>query len=166
MITREFVTAGRAIFTVQNSVRHFTFKAARPAKDRKNENAPIFLSVMTGTDNESHYTYIGILDKRNGTVRFTKGSKLAQDDQRVKVLQFVLNIVWGRWNLPAGYEIRHSGKCGRCGRTLTNPDSLDSGIGPECIKAVGTSFAVPVHDPIAHARHYAQRSVDQLSLYE
>jgi hypothetical protein len=28
----------------------------------------------------------------------------------------------------------HEGKCGRCGRLLTVPSSIESGIGPECSK--------------------------------
>ncbi len=35
-----------------------------------------------------------------------------------------------------GVEYRFAQRCLRCGRELTNPDSLDSGYGPECIKYV------------------------------
>jgi len=30
----------------------------------------------------------------------------------------------------------HEGACGRCGRTLTVPESIASGFGPECIRYV------------------------------
>ena len=33
-------------------------------------------------------------------------------------------------------KIRHEGRCGRCNRKLTTPDSIDSCFGPECIKFV------------------------------
>ena len=31
-----------------------------------------------------------------------------------------------------GFEFWHEGKCGRCGRKLTVPESIEAGIGPEC----------------------------------
>jgi len=33
--------------------------------------------------------------------------------------------------LPAGVEVWHDGCCGRCGRRLTDPGSVERGIGPE-----------------------------------
>jgi hypothetical protein len=32
--------------------------------------------------------------------------------------------------------VHHEGRCGRCGRTLTVPESIESGFGPECINYV------------------------------
>ena len=34
-------------------------------------------------------------------------------------------------SMPANVEINHEGRCGRCGRALTVPESVASGIGPE-----------------------------------
>jgi hypothetical protein len=34
--------------------------------------------------------------------------------------------------LPGSVDVLHSGRCGRCGRTLTTPDSIERGLGPEC----------------------------------
>ena len=36
-----------------------------------------------------------------------------------------------------GFEIMHEGRCCRCNRTLTHPDSIKTGIGPECAKHFG-----------------------------
>jgi hypothetical protein len=38
---------------------------------------------------------------------------------------------------PNGYKtikVYHSGKCGKCGRKLTTPESIKSGLGPYCGK--------------------------------
>ena len=44
--------------------------------------------------------------------------------------------LWTRLNaravLPANVTVWHEGKCGACGRKLTVPDSIKSGIGPVC----------------------------------
>jgi hypothetical protein len=34
--------------------------------------------------------------------------------------------------LPVTLSMQHEGHCGRCGRTLTHPDSINTGYGPEC----------------------------------
>jgi len=89
-----------------------------------------FGALLTGSDNEHNYTYMGLVNGE--AVRVTKASKYAQDSKPVAVLAWALAVVNGKRNLPEGYAIRHEGRCGRCGRTLTVPESIDSGLGPEC----------------------------------
>ena len=36
--------------------------------------------------------------------------------------------------IPEHLEIFHEGRCCACGRKLTTPESILSGIGPECAK--------------------------------
>lgn len=39
---------------------------------------------------------------------------------------------------PEGVQLWHEGRCGRCGRTLTDPESCARGLGPICAgKGVG-----------------------------
>jgi hypothetical protein len=125
--------AGRAIVTVENGKGdHVTFRVTAPGRGTHiDREAPVrFVGVMVGTDNEAHYAYVGLLGD-DGSIRPTKGSKLPMDDQRVRVVAWAIRkCVEGE--LPAGYRIRHAGCCLRCGRTLTNPDSLDIMYGPEC----------------------------------
>ncbi len=42
-----------------------------------------------------------------------------------------------RNELPDQLEIWHEGRCGRCNRKLTVPESVASGFGPECIGKIG-----------------------------
>ena len=39
--------------------------------------------------------------------------------------------------LPKTVEVWHEGICGRCGRKLTVPESVERGLGPECAGLVG-----------------------------
>jgi hypothetical protein len=130
-----FVTAGRAIFTVSNPKgERYTFKVTK--KDTSERGPEIFFgALLTGSDNESDYTYMGVVTGE--TVRTTKASRYAQDSKPVKVLAWALAVVNGKRNLPEGYAIRHEGRCGRCGRTLTVPESIDNGIGPDCATVMG-----------------------------
>lgn len=134
MLTKEFVLAGDAIFTVENGKgEHYTFKVEKKAAE-KNYPDTWFVRTMTGTDNVEHYSYLGILDAEYGGVRLTRASKFAEDDVRTRVVRWALSKIWAQGTIPEGYAIRHNGFCGRCGRVLTNPESLDTGIGPECAK--------------------------------
>ncbi|GMU26254.1 MAG: hypothetical protein AMXMBFR16_11590 [Candidatus Uhrbacteria bacterium] len=132
MITREFATAGRAVFTVSNATgERYTFKVKR--KDNEAPRPPVyFVSLLTGPDNTRDYTYVGVLNDYNGSVRLTAASRYAEDSKPVAVVRWALKKVWERGTLPAGYEILHEGRCGRCGRPLTVPESIKTGLGPEC----------------------------------
>ena len=134
MITRQFITAGKAVFTVQSvSGQYFTFKVTH--KEGNVQWPPVwFVSLLTGPDNTSDFTYMGMLEAEIGTVRLTKASKYNDDTLPVKVLRWALTVVWSGKDLPAGYQIHHEGRCCRCGRVLTVPESIESGIGPECAK--------------------------------
>jgi len=130
MLDKQFILGGNATFTVQNPKGdYYTFKVRQPKADM-----PHFLSLLTGPDNENSFTYLGMVFPDNGQVKTTAKSKMTSDSLPVKVAAFALRCVWGSQNLPEGYQIRHEGKCGCCGRKLTTPESLDRGIGPECIK--------------------------------
>lgn len=134
MLNKNFVLGGNATFTVQNPEgKHYTFKVRQPKADM-----PFFMSLLTGPDNTSSFTYLGVLNQ-TGRLCLTAKSKLTEDSLPVRVANFAIRCVWGtqKNGLPVGYQIRHEGKCGCCGRKLTTPESLDRGIGPECIKRFG-----------------------------
>lgn len=154
MISKEFVTAGKAVFTVEvdpvfaekfDLKPHYTFKVkfkpGGPKEDKPGENWPdaYFVSLLTGPDNYRNYTYLGKLIPDTGEVRLTNGSKFKDDSWPVKVIRHVLARVWageGDKITDAGWDCHHMGKCGRCGRRLTVPRSVLNGIGPECEKIV------------------------------
>lgn len=139
MVTKEFVQAGKAIFTIHNNAgTHFTYRV-QAKKSIYDKNQTIFvIGVLEGPDNTKDYRYAGMMND-NGTVRFTKKSKYDATDLSMKVFNWAMKIVWqGRQDsLPNGYGIKNEGYCGRCRRALTTPESIDSGFGPECIKKVG-----------------------------
>jgi hypothetical protein len=128
MVSKEFVTAGNAIFTVKSVTgQYYTYRVNR--KDNT-----WFISLLTGPDNTSSYTYLGLLDTASGGVILTKKSGFEFDSLPVKVLRWALGKVWSGSTVPEGYSIMHEGRCGRCNRLLTVPSSLESGLGPECEK--------------------------------
>lgn len=118
-ITKEFVLAGNAIFTVANNKGEWhTFRV------RKGKSV-YFASILAGPDNERSYRDVcRITDDGICTNEF--------DEWASKILQWAIRRIWLQDSLPEGYSIKHAGRCGRCGRLLTTPDSIEIGIGPEC----------------------------------
>jgi len=125
----KFFIGGNAIFTVSNGLKHYTFKVRQPKKD-----SPYFVNMLTGPQNTSDYTYMGIFNPTWNKVILTKKSKYTNESQPVNVFNWAMKVVKFDQKLPEGYSIQHEGKCCRCGRTLTTPESIANGIGPECAK--------------------------------
>lgn len=133
MISMEFVRAGRAVFTVSNnSGKHMTFKVIK------------FVNQGNGLDSfyvmrkeGSRFQYMGFLNGRD-EVQLTFKSRnvygLSNTSDCVLVFNWAMKVIKGISKLPYGYDIKHEGKCGRCGRNLTHPQSIETGFGPECVK--------------------------------
>jgi len=134
MLSSTFVLGGKAVFTVSNpSGVRYTYRV----KASKGPNPKFFAQLLAGPDNTSDYVYLGVVDTFSGSVRLTEKSRMTGDSLPVKVLRWSLGKCWQGGDLPEGYSIHHEGCCGRCGRALTVPESVESGFGPECIKLVG-----------------------------
>ena len=129
--TIDFILAGKAVFTVKNKETNnrFTFKV-RKSKDGKVH----FVSVLTGTDNESSYSFIGTIFNNN-LFRYSNKSHIKNTATSVKGFTYIFAKLIDKSINPV-FEFYHEGKCGRCGRTLTVPESIESGYGPECIHLV------------------------------
>lgn len=134
-INANFLTAGKATFTVANPQgTHYTFRIT------KKEDSPFFVSLLTGPDNTYSYTYLGIYNPSQGKVILTKKSKFTEQSTPVKVVRWAITNVLQEQPVPNGYSIQHSGRCGHCNRKLTVPESLDTGLGPECATQLGVPW--------------------------
>lgn len=137
---KAFILAGNATVTFQSvkTSSHFTFKV------RASEDGGVhFVSLLTGSDNEADYRYIGFV--KEGAFIYAKLVK--KEDKKVPnpitedapgVKAFVWT--WKRISADveqADVEMFHEGKCGRCGRKLTVPSSIATGLGPECASKMG-----------------------------
>lgn len=126
----KFIFAGNSTATFVNTKtdNRFTFKV----KQKKDSNL-FFVSVLTNPDS---YTYIGTVI--NGQFKHGKKSKITKDAQSVRVFDYVFNNLVSN-SLPNFIEVWHEGRCGKCGRNLTVPESIANGLGPECIKTISKS---------------------------
>jgi len=128
-----FITAGRARFTIvsEKTGNRFTYKVRRSKDGNVN-----FVSVFSDEAAEHGYTYAGMINK-NLELLQTKNSKIPVTAVSWIAFEFVWRWVSQGNAIPIGLQIWHEGRCGRCGRHLTDPVSIQSGIGPECAKLMG-----------------------------
>jgi len=76
---------------------------------------------------------MGLLNPANGRVKLTANSKVTDKSWSLRLLRRCLACVWTDQDISEhGFELMHEGRCGRCGRPLTRPESIQSGIGPIC----------------------------------
>lgn len=136
----DYLTAGKATVTLLNletEGRH-TYRIQAPgetAEDRRKAEI-LFVSVLTGPENTRDYTYIGIIIRRTGEFKLTKKSRLGAANKRVAGFSWLCRQA--RQNTLSRYEhveVRHHNHCGACGRLLTVPESIDTGLGKICAKA-------------------------------
>lgn len=124
---RKFVFAGNALFTLRNKVsgNQFTFKVVKQSGVySRHYLSTVFLKkrFFTGV------FYFGA----NITTSFHCRSNKPEANQAVAVLKWFASYLINNTPLPPQVEFWHEGKCGRCGRALTDPESIKLGIGPKC----------------------------------
>lgn len=122
-----YILAGKAIFTVQNieTDNRYTYKVYESKRTRN----MFIVNVLY----QHKYRYIGII--KNNQYLYSKKCELSPNCIEVKGFNYIFHRIIDN-TLPEAYKIYHSGKCGRCGRILTTPESLELGFGSECIKKI------------------------------
>ena len=130
---KRYVDGGWGTFTVRSrkTQTRYTFKMSKP-EESWDESDITFVRVLTSDDNEDGYLYLGFIRDRE----MIAGRKGHPDAPSFKALQWVIAML-ARDNesLMDCLEFWHEGTCGRCGRKLTVPESIDRGLGPVCAKA-------------------------------
>lgn len=144
---REFILGGNATFTIVSTKTRarYTYRV-RVAKDNPRM---FFVSTLVGPNNDDDYAYVGFFksilgegsrgvhtfmakarDTDRGAVMIA-GKKGNPDDVRFKALDWLLqSLIVER--MPRTVEFWHEGRCARCNRRLTDPESIARGFGPEC----------------------------------
>jgi hypothetical protein len=93
-----------------------------------------FVNLLTGPDNISNYTYMGTIHR--GVFKATTKSK-HPDSTSFKAFHWFWNkLTMHELDKFPQFAFYHEGRCGRCGRRLTVPESIESGYGPECINKI------------------------------
>jgi len=133
----QFIYGGKATFTLRSTETSNRYTYRVNEKVEAGRPTVYFVGLLAGPDNESDYTYLGWI--RNNQFGLTKKSRengLTEQTPSVKAFAWAFaNFVKGA--VPEKLEFWHAGRCARCGRPLTVPQSIEDGFGPECITKVG-----------------------------
>jgi hypothetical protein len=149
---RQYMRAGNATVTLKSKKTETRFTYRLRASDDGNAT---FVGVLTGSDNESQYSYLGRIwrDVFYQGRRVPRAGDITSDAPSMKAFAWTWKqLVQGK--LPDSLEIYHEGSCGRCGRKLTVPESIARGIGPECYSKMGVTMMSEVYGPTSP--HYGR----------
>ncbi len=135
---RKFVTAGNALFTLVSkhtqARKTFLVEMAPPKEDH---SPGYFVRLLVGPQNMDDFRYLGFMYHR-GDLLTLKPNKDGWGAEAIVCFNWLLshaNFSENPENTDRFFEqaeFWHAGRCGRCGRTLTVPESIASGIGPVC----------------------------------
>jgi len=118
--------AGKAIVTLESRVteKRFTFKVERKAQEDF-----YFISVLTSPD---EYSYIGCLAGEKLTYRPDRQFRIGAEAPSRKAWEWLMRCIDQDRDVSEVLTIWHEGRCGRCSRPLTTPESIRRGLGPVC----------------------------------
>lgn len=126
----EFMFGGSARFTLvsQKTGDRKTFRVQKKKGEPRLGDKPIyFAQLLTGPNNTEDYTYLGY--SHGGG--FSSGRKGNPSHPAFKALAWAYGKL-ARGEMPEQLEFWHEGRCARCARVLTDPESIERGLGPEC----------------------------------
>lgn len=129
---KRFVLGGNARFTLVSGKTgtRFTYRVRASECGRFR-----WVNLLTGPDNDSSYEFLGTIFE-DGSYRHGKRSRVAGEAPSAVAFQWFFDVV-ASGMVPSTLEFWHEGRCGRCGRVLTVPESIATGFGPECAGILG-----------------------------
>ena len=127
---KAYVLGGNCTFTLysEKTKLRYTFRV----RSRKN-NEWYRVERLYGDDNTKDYRYIGCFKLDRHNLLSTKFDNYGPAESQIK---YFLNVLYGSLKWPPTMYMYPSGRCARCGRLLTTPESIKMGFGPKCIGKV------------------------------
>jgi hypothetical protein len=135
--------AGHFIGTFVGASSRITYKVVKPRRwdDR------LYVYYLSGSDNQHDYSYLAKLmvkkDKpvedwaSSDKVWLNFGRDVNEETKSAKGLRFLHKIFSNNMEKSfAKGELWHSNCCARCGRALTDPESIERRLGPVCAHKV------------------------------
>lgn len=126
-ITKDYLKAGNAVFKVSNPSGETVFIRIQHGRPRPGMPHPYWITTSTEDGALRDYEYVGML-LDNGRITATRTSRHPKGSLRYKIVAWAIKCITVD-KLPAGYTIEWAGRCGKCGRRVS--EHID-GFGPEC----------------------------------
>jgi hypothetical protein len=109
---------------------HRTFRLHTQADDAEFAAGKRILGLLTGSDNENDYTGFAFVDDQGVRVWSKKRGDGLWEQYAEMLWSLALDAGFSPW--AKNYSLMLDGRCGRCNRRLTTPESIRTGIGPIC----------------------------------
>lgn len=121
---RDYLFGGKAEFTLeQEGTIQVKYKLL------SNENRSCYF-VYTECLASKEVKYQGYIVPRKG--KFYRAKQISDDEYNSKAINALGWLIRNCDRLPNIVHVYHNGKCSRCGRKLTDAESLRTGLGPYC----------------------------------
>lgn len=118
------------IFTVQSpSGEHRTFRVKTQAADATFAPGERILSILSGSDNNHDYTGFAFIKADGRIILWKKFRGNGTPSMHERYVRVLLHPDHYRGQ---GMSFHMEGRCRRCNRRLTTPESISVGIGPTC----------------------------------
>ena len=127
---KTYVLAGNATITLQSGKtgKHFTYRI----KKHKENHDLYFIYSLVGEDNTKDYRYIGCYFTDNNYLHLVPQYRSISDASCPPSIRAIKFLFKDLNNIHEQLHVFQSGRCARCGRLLTTPESIKRGLGPEC----------------------------------
>ena len=135
---------GRYTLKNRRTGEHRTFEIKTQASDAQFAAGKRVVALLTGPDNTVDYTGFGFVEDSGIVVWKSKRGEASKKSP----YEWYAEMLWslaldsGSSAFAEGYEFLQEGTCAVCNRTLTEPLSLKTGIGPTCRGKTGVGVQV------------------------
>ncbi len=132
---KEFILAGMATFTIRSmkTGTRFTYRVKLAPRRSVDDERPYFVSVLYAGD----YSYLGCIWPESERFVHDRNSRIPLSAISTQAFRWLWNKLSKTDPDLTEIEFYHAGMCARCGRLLTDPESIELGWGPICAKLRG-----------------------------
>lgn len=125
-----YIKGGHGVVTLESpSGKHYTYCFKKPKSPDKFDAVTLFAYCLEG---KHQYNYVGMVTRKG--FRHTTNSEYDEDSEQFKGARYIIYMAAKDFETPM--KLYHEGVCSCCGRQLTKPESIISGIGPICARQI------------------------------
>lgn len=126
---RTYIYGNKGVVTLKSPTgKHHTYLFAKP---RNSAQFPEDIRFVYALHDNQKLFYVGALEQ--GKFKLTRASRFLPENEITKGASYIVRMA-NSTALNTPMKLYHEGVCCRCGRPLTHPKSIETGIGPRCRK--------------------------------
>jgi len=132
---RRYFFAGKSIFTLSVGEKRYSYRIRVKSHKIEARRAMHFVDLLTGPDNDEHWKFFSFFTATR-SYGHSRKSKIGKDAPGPALFRRVAEALIARTDLPDDIVLHKALNCARCGRLLTDPESIERGYGPHCATMV------------------------------